>query len=98
MVFSFYRLVSKDARTDEGGLSFSSGSAYRLELGGTQPQTMYFMQSRPAFNDINCQLFEREREKMASLGHVCLGCDFNHCRTSFSSPSRVDNDPLSFFF
>lgn len=54
MVFSFYRLVSKDARTDEGGLSFSSGSAYRLELGGTQPQTMYFMQSRPAFNDINC--------------------------------------------
>lgn len=31
MVFSFYRLVSKDARMDEGELSFSSGSAYRLE-------------------------------------------------------------------
>lgn len=42
MVFSFYRLVSKDARTDEGGLSFSSGSAYRLELRDATANNVFY--------------------------------------------------------
>lgn len=42
MVFSFYRLVSKDARTDEGGLSFSSGSAYRLELRDAAANNVFY--------------------------------------------------------
>lgn len=38
MVFSFYRLVSKD----EGGLSFSSGSAYRLELRDAAANNVFY--------------------------------------------------------
>lgn len=38
MVFSFYRLVSKD----EGGLSFFSGSAYRLELRDVAANNVFY--------------------------------------------------------
>lgn len=41
MVFSFYRLVSKD----EGGLSFSSGSAYRLELRDAAANNVFYATS-----------------------------------------------------